>query len=354
MSRAANAAANANNAGDSVVNANDNNANGAERNLAPVVNLREFSNNAMNNGADITGAFNANNSTLRHEEWKRYDDRLQMVARERLGGIDDLRMAGLVVPLGGLGTTLSLYERVNDMTAAEMDMEAANPAQNDRVTFDEVGVPIPIIHKDWQLNIRQIEASRTRGEPLPTTHMTIATRQVRNSIENMLFNGAANIRVGNAPIYGYTTFPQRNTTTLSGTGWATATGRDVIGDTKAMLDSMYEDNRFGPFTMYVAKDLWAALQLDYSTEKSSKTFLNRIEDFRDISMVKPGDFLADGNIVLVQLQEDVVDLAVGQDIVNIQWMTNPMITQYKVFGACAPRIKADRNGSCGIVHASPA
>lgn len=313
----------------------------------------EFVNSANSAGADILGDLYVNDKTLRHEEHLKFDDKLVMIARQRLNGIADLRASGLVVPLGGLGVMLSMYERVGDMTAANVSMDGVTAGEKDRVTFDKKGVPIPIFHKDWSLNRRQLEASRSRGEPLSTTQMAIATRIVADGIENCLFNGMPNLQLDGHTIYGYTTHPDRNVVTLSGSGWAVATGRDVIGDTKNMLNAAYSDNKFGPFVMYVAKDIWAEIQMDYNENKGDKTYKERIEAFADISQVKAGDSLADGQVLLVQMTEDVVDLAVAQDIVNVEWQTNPMQSQFKVYGAMAPRIKSDRNGSSGIVHGSP-
>ena len=37
---------------------------------------------------------------------------------------------------------------------------------------------------------------------------------------------------------------------------------------------------------------------------------------------------------------------------NIEWQSNPMQSIFKVYTAMAPRIKADKNGSCGVIHGS--
>ena len=301
-------------------------------------------------GADIFTNGLTTNSTLRHEEWERYDAKLLQIARQRLNGIADLQSNGLTFDVGGLGVMLSLYERVGDMTAAEINMDGMTDAQKDRVTFDQVGVPIPIFHKDWTLNKRQLLASRTRGEGLDVTQMAIATRLVMDSLEDCLFNGISNFTVDGKDIYGYRTHPNRNTEDL--TDWTNAAARKIVEDVKKMLDKAYADNMFGPFTIYVSKNIWAEIQLDYNDQKGDRTYKERIEAFADISMVKPGDSMPADQVVMVQLTDDVVDLAVGQDIVNVEWQTHPMQSQFKVYGAMAPRVKADKDGHSGIVHGS--
>lgn len=319
---------------------------------ADVSGAQDFVANANDAGTNVLDAFVSNHNTLRHEEYLRYDEKLVNVARQRLNGITDLQSAGLIVPLGGLGIMLSNWERAGDMTAAVANMDGMTEGQKDRLTFDEVGVPIPIFSKDWALNKRQLEASRTRGEPLSTAQVAIATRIVADKLEDVLFNGLAQLKVDGKMIYGYTNYPDRNTVEL-GQSWATD-GSTIINDTKNMLQAAYNDNRFGPFTMYVAKDIWAEIQMDYSDQKGDKTYMERITAFADISSVKAGDSLKNGNVLLVQMTDDVVDIAVAQDIVNIEWTNNPMQTMYKVYAAMAPRMKSDRNGSCGIVHGTPA
>ena len=308
------------------------------------VNTETFLSNAGN-------GFSINNATLRHEENIRYDNMLLQIARERLNGVADLRAAGLNITLNNIGVTLSKYERVGDMTAASIDMDGQTMGQNDRLTFDEIGVPIPIIHKEWELGMRQLEASRTRGEPLDTTQMAVATRIVMDTMENTLFNGTSLTFDGNN-IYGYTTHPKRNTYTLTAdwTSGTEANRKGIIDDVKAMLDMEYDDNRFGPFTIYVAKDIWANIQMDYNDQKGDNTVKQRIEAFVDITMVKPGDMLADGSVVMVQMTSDVVDMITSADIRNTQWDTNPFNTLFKVWTIWVPRIKADRNDSSGIVH----
>lgn len=288
-------------------------------------------------------------STLRHEEYLRYDERLTQLARERLTLADDLRSAGLVVPLG-FGTTMSAWERIGDVIEAEVNMDGRTEASKDRVTFDEDSVPIPVISRRWGLAARQIEASRTRGEPLPMSIMEASTRAVMDTIESMIAKGLPNFSFQGKQVYGYTNFPARNTLSLAGS-WATS-GSTIKADTIKMLQAAYNDNFFGPFTMYVAKDIWANIQDDYSSEKGDRTHMERITAFSDISRVRPADMLPAGNVVLVQLTSDVIDIAVSQDIVNIQWEVMPMSTEYMIYAAMATRLKSDKDGRCGIVHAT--
>ena len=80
--------------------------------------------------------------------------------------------------------------------------------------------------------------------------------------------------------------------------------------------------------------------------------MERILRYPDIEMVRPGDFLPDGNVVLVQMTMNVIDVVIGADLRNDQWDTNPFETEYRVWTALAPRVKVDKNDKCGVVHGS--
>lgn len=294
------------------------------------------------------GQLVSNATTLRHEEGKVYDDALIEVAKTRLNGIEDLRRRGLVKALGGLGTILSMYERVGEMTGAVIDMDGRTASEGDRITYDEVGVPIPIFHKEWNLGERVLLASRQRGEALDTTQMRMAARVVLEAMETALFNGVPEITVSGMTIYGYTTHPNRNPYNIG--DWTTAAGTVIIPEVQAMLNLMLVDKKYGPYILYVAKDIEVNLLSDYSAAKGDGTIRDRILRFPQISEVKGADYLTNGQVLLIQMDSETVDLAVAMDLRNLTWNIHPLQTEYMVMSAMAPRIKADRDGNCGIVH----
>lgn len=325
-----------------------------QNNGAEVSTANEFAKQASNVGVDLfaaNGEIVTNDTTLRKDEQTKMDAKLVQVATTRLFAVQDLRTAGLVVPLGGLGVILSAYERVGEMTDAAINMDGVTQTEKDRLTFDQKYIPIPIIHKDWSINKRQLEASRRNGNQMDTTSIAIATRIVAERIETMLFAGVPTVIVDGNNIYGYLTHPDRNTGSLGG-AWTSRTGAQIIDDVKAGIDALRADNRYGPFTLYVPSAYWTYLQLDYSTSKGENSIIDRIKKLADIKDVRWSPALTGNNIVLVELVEDVVDLAVAQDIIDIEWSTNPMVSQRKVFAAMAPRIKSDKKGQSGVYHGS--
>jgi len=285
------------------------------------------------------------NGVLRKEEWKAFDERVVQVARDIVTGVDDLRAAGLVRNLGGLGVMTDEWETSSDMTGANIDMAGVTPGQEDSATFTLHGVPIPIIHKDFRVNIRRLEASRKLGTPIDTFQAGIAARRVIDAVENMLFNGAS-IKSDGYTIYGYLNHPNRNVITTS-QDWGTPA--NIHASVRAMIAAAEADNMFGPYMLYVNKTQYAETRAPEGVDRFM-TVRERIMQMPEIRGIKRTQAIPAGTAVLVQLTEDVVDLALGQDIVTVQWETDGgMMTHFKVMTALAPRIKADDDGRSGIV-----
>jgi uncharacterized linocin/CFP29 family protein len=289
----------------------------------------------------------APNALLRKDEWKELDARVIDVARSRLVAVQDLRSAGLTVPLGGLGTLLSEYEKLNDMTAADLDMAGVTGGEKDTVAFDLVSVPVPIIHKDYSLNIRRLLSSRNMGNALDTTQAQVAARLVADKIESVLFNGAG-ITVDGNLIYGYTNHPNRNTGSAAG-DWGTIT--NIFTTINSMVADAEADNYFGPYILYVATPQYAEARDVYTDGSGQSAIARSIEAIPELREIKPSSDLAAGSVVLVTMQPDVVDLAIAQEVSNVQWdEQGGMIQNYKVMAAMAPRVKSDSALRSGIVH----
>lgn len=293
------------------------------------------------------------NNILRKDEWKAFDEAVVDIFRHNLVGIEDLRTAGLTRDLGGLGTMIDEWEMISDMEEANADMSGITPGQKSQPEFELAGVPIPIIHKDFQINIRRLLASRKMGASLDTTMAEIAARKVRDKLDQMVFNGLPEIRSKQFVVHGYTTFPFRNQMPLSGI-WGEA-GSTPLADVLSMLEVMNDNNMNGPFNIYVPRSFWANLYDDYDVQKPG-TIAERIlqiPDIRNIKQATPLDgTAASAEVVMVQLSREVVDLSIGQDVTNVEWETlGGMQTNFKVMCAMAPRLKRDEEGRCGVVHA---
>jgi len=289
------------------------------------------------------------NDLLRKDEWQALDTAVIEVQRQRLNGIADLQNRGLTRNLGGLGVLIDQYEQMSDMGGADVDMSGEAEGDEDTLAYNLANVPIPIIHKEYRINKRRLEASRKLGQAIDTTQAEVASRKVRDKSEEILFKGASGIVVNGNSLYGYTNHPQRVTGGVTA-AWTNESSRDILADVESMLSDADANFFFGPFMLYVPTSYWSVLRSDYKSY-SERTFLERLRQYSEIADVKPADVLPADNIVMVQMTRDVVDLAIGQSVTNVEWMSKGnMVSHYKVMAAWAPRIKSDYNGNCGVVH----
>lgn len=304
----------------------------------------------------MASGFNVNalrtNGLLQKDEWVQLDTTVVSVARKRLNGIADLQSRGLTYNLGGLGVLTSEWENQSSMTDADVDMGAEVASSEDSVAFTTQGVPVPIIHKGYRMNIRRLMASRRMGQGVDVIQAAEATRKVVLQLENILFNGFS-LKNDGYNVYGYTTFPNRLTTNIS-TAWDESTP-DIIGDVTNMINTAAEAGYYGPFMLYVPSNYWAVMQEDYDTYKDG-TWYDRLLRIRELEDIKVSDVISSTECVLVQMTPDVVDLAIGQDITNVEWNTMGGLVQHmKIMGAMVPRIKYAENEDgdtvSGIVHA---
>lgn len=329
----------------------------SDQSPAIVQDAREFFNNQSPSAAyrlmrpTLTNNMHRNlatNALLRKYEWEKIDERVQDIARTKLVAVNDLIDYGLVHELDGLGSIYSTYEQLGDMSAAEINMSGATEGERDRVTFSSVTVPIPIISKSFEINTRFLEASRSMGDGIDMTQISVATRRVRDALDALVMNGTNAPVVGGNTIYGYTNHPNRNTGSATG-DWGTVA--NIYPTIVNMIAAAEADNYYGPYGLYVAGTQMSQLRGRY-TDGSGDTALSSIMDrLPELEFVHRADSLTDGNLVLVALDEDVVDIAIAQTPTTLQWeQLGPFVTRFKVFAAMAPRVKADSGSRSGIVH----
>lgn len=330
--------------------------------------LVQFANEFLTSGGSparllLQNGLNVNalrtNELLRKEEWQMLDETLVGVARQRLIGINDLISRGLSFNLGGLGITISQYEQLADMSAANVDFSGVTDGEKDSVTFTLISVPVPIFHKGFSIDIRRLEASRgpnSVGAPIDRTQVEVAAQKVVEQMEEALFNGIEGTGAGGGGIqtgqgsttqnrlYGYTNEPNRNT--QAGGDWGTATNpqTDVIN----AIGVVEGDRYFGPWVVYAATTQFNQLR-NFFTDGSGDQIFDRVKRIQGVEDIRPGDRLTAGTGVMVTMRRDVVDVAIGQDMTVVEWETKGgLMVHFKVISALATRVKYDAAGGSGI------
>ena len=308
------------------------------------------------NGAQLKdykeAQINNDSSLLRYDEWKEIDEQVLDVVRTRLDAVQDLLDAGLTQDLGGLGTMISEYERQSDISDADISMSPQARSDDDTQSFDLTGVPIPIVHKDFSLNIRRLLASRRRGDGLDVSVANAASRKVSEASESMVVNGA-DIQFGDYQIYGYMNHP--NAIDVDAAGEWSNDIANIYPTIQNMVAELNSEGWAGPYTLYVNPNEYEIMRDVYS-DGSGDSVLNRIEDqFPEIDEIKKLHELDESEVVMVQLTSDVIDLAVAETPESVEWDSpGGFQVNFKVMAAWAPRIKSDYNGKTGIARVTDA
>lgn len=295
------------------------------------------------------------NATLRKDEWIQLDTAVVRAAKERLRLVADLRGAGLEYSIAnGMGKTTLETETMGDITPATISMDPTRKGEADRPEFDLTSLPLPVIHKDFFFNARQVAASRSNpASNIDTTTAELAARRVAEEAEKLAVGVAPTFSYGGGTVYGLINSPNAITTidltSPPDSGWTPAvTVAEVLQMRQASMNALH----YGPWRLYNSPAWDQYFDADYSAAKGDNTLRERLQKISGISGVQTLDFLPGYRIVLVQMTSDVVRMVIGMDITTVQWETEGgMRLNFKVLAIMVPQIRADFNGNTGIVSA---
>ncbi len=306
---------------------------------------------------DVTNA-----TSLRKDEWLRFDEAVLRESRQRMKAWTDLANANSVGGFDGMSKTSLEWETMTDPGSALVDMDATSVGRNDAPQFQLERVPLPITHSDFFIKKRQLMVSRNTGEPLDTTGAEMAGRRVAEQIEKSVIGNVTAYAYGVSPsgaqtpkVYGYATHPHRNTKTdvTTPTG---SNGPTTVTEVLTMLATLRTDGFFGPYMIYHSTDWSRFMDTDYSTAKGDITLRERLRNIEEVSDVRQLDFLtATFTLLIVQMTSDVARAINGMPITTLRWETRGgMQINYKVMAIQVPNIRSTAAGNCGIVHATTA
>ncbi len=290
------------------------------------------------------------NAVLRKDEWSQIDNALVEIQRKRLVLVGALVSKGLVFPIqNGLGTTILEWEDVSDMDPANVNMSGVTRGESDTLEFNLQSMPLPIIHKDFTINIRKLESSRTTGQPLDTAQVEVAGKLVAEQTESMIITGHAT-RVGASRIYGLSTVPNSNAVTMTGAWDTTTTAAQYVTDVLAAIAALQVDHMYGPYTLVINYTTWNRMQLDYiATDITGKTIAQRLSEIDNgVEILVSSDVGAD-TAYLVSMTRDVIDEVIGLQPTTVQWDTQGgMQKHFKVMSIMIPRLRWTQTLQSGV------
>ncbi len=290
------------------------------------------------------------NDVLRKDEWSQFDTALIEVQRQRLPLVSALVAAGLTFPISnGLGTTILEWEDVSDMEPADVSMSGVTRGESDTLEFNLSSMPLPIVHKDFTINIRKLEASRTLGQPLDTTQAELAGRLVAEATEAMVIDGHAT-RVGTAQIFGLDTVANSQAITMTNLWDTTTTPAEYLIDVLASIAALQVDFMYGPYAMVINYTTFNRMQNDYDVSGSSLlSTQQRLMAVEGISTIIPSTNVAANTAYIFQLTRDVIDEVIGLQPTTVQWETQGgMQMHFKVMSIMVPRVRFTQTLQSGV------
>jgi len=292
------------------------------------------------------------NSLLRKDEWEELDAAVVMAASERLNAIQRLQDLGLVKPLGSIGILTSQWNIGSQMTRATVNLTGQSADDRDLQDYNLKGVPVPVIHKSFAIGERTLEASRRLGEGIDVTNAYEASRVVAEELERMFFSGYDELSLNQDTIYGVTN--ESNVVTES-TSKDFGTISNVIDKFQLMLSGLASDNYFGPFEAWVYKTQYTELTTQFYTDGSGESAYDRMLRIPEIRAIHPADYLSAGEVVLVQMTPNVIDLALHELNMVVEWASGDGLTHnFKVMSIAVPRVKSDYGSHSGICYGTNA
>lgn len=306
----------------------------------------------------------ANATSLRKDEWLQLDMVVIKAARQRLRAWSDLAAANTFGGFNAMSKLVLEHETMSDPGEAIVDMDGLTEGRTDSPKFQLEGLPLPITHSDFWFSSRRLAVSRNSGTPLDTTMGEAAGRRVAEMIEKTTIGVVTGMAYGDqtgrgysqAPtVYGYLNHPQRNTktdcTAPSGTN-----GTTVLSEWLAMRDTLYGDNFFGPYMVYVDSAYDRYLDDEFKTN-SDKSLRQRLLEIDGVAGIRRLDYMTPtatgytSSLVWVQMTADVARAINGMDITTVQWESiGGMRLNFKVMAIQVPQLRADFNGNMGILH----
>jgi len=297
------------------------------------------------------------NSTLPHDAYIAWDKDIKYLIKKKLTLFEHFRKYNLIDNSFTLGDILLKYERVSEMTDATVSLQGVTAGEADVLTFDSKGVPLPFIFKPFNLEQRHMEAAQRSGVSLPLVYQREAMSVVMQKLNTLLIDGDSTIKLGGEQIYGITNHPNRITYSIANDwgGGSETPYQDVLD----MLQLAKDKFMYGPFALYISPKKFSFMLNTYveagAVVMPGYSYMSKFRELQDITEVAFLEGLADDEVVLVQMDNSTLDLAVAE-----QFMTLPTpktdLFQYGFMSLCAmtPRIKLDKNNTVGIIHATGA
>ena len=267
---------------------------------------------------------------LTDEELMYIDERVVETVRPLLVG----RRLFPVYALPSAGYITVRGYRRTDQSQARISLygEGSNKDRSIKTAFD---VTVPVIHKEFMISWRDLEATRSQGLPLDTQEVENAARQCAEEEDKLLISGEYTgwKALG---IEGLATATNRNTEASAGAWPANA-----LTDCSDAIAELEADGHMGPYAI-VLRSEWMA-KLRQLVSNTATKYLEVIRDLFGAGMYVSDNLYTSGGLttsaLVVEPSQENFEMVVGRDLSVFTKQDEDMNLQGKVHEVVAPRIK---------------
>jgi uncharacterized linocin/CFP29 family protein len=231
--------------------------------------------------------------------------------------------------------TVRGYKRT-DMSQARISLygQGKNKDRSVKTPFD---ITVPVIHKEFTVNWRDLEASRSNGVPLDVQDAENAARQCAEEEDKLLLTGE--YTGWNAlGVEGLATATGRNTKS-SGGAWPA----NALADLSAAIGELEADGHTNA-KMYAAvlRSTWAA-KLRALVSNTATKYIETIRDLFPAGIYVSDNVFSSAGLttsgLVVELSQENFEMIIERDLSVFEKQDEDMNLQCKVFEVVAPRIK---------------
>jgi uncharacterized linocin/CFP29 family protein len=269
---------------------------------------------------------------LVEEEWRQLDEAVVRAVQPVLVG----RRVLPVKRLAGVGVMEVQWDEISEMSEALISMYGETPAE-DIIVYRRKSLIVPILHKDFRIHWRDLEASRRFRTPLDTSNAEAAALAVAKLEDELILCGeiAGTTRLG---IEGLTTATGRQTKASVG-AWATSP--NAVTDITEAMELLLAENFPAPYDLILQP---SAFMNAHSF--ITGTGIMQIDKIRELIggniYITPNLKASDGgtdSAILMKTGAENADLCVAQDLKTFYMQLEDMNHFFKVYEAVVPRIK---------------
>jgi len=263
---------------------------------------------------------------LSASEWQQLDELVVSVARQLLVG---RRFVSLTGPLGA-GTQVVPLDVIGGAEACLHDQEGCTCEAGECDVVEVTGrkfLALPLIHQDFRLSWRNMEASRQMGQPLELGPAAVASAASARAEDELILCGH--------PEHGYEGF-------LNATGRKTVALGDwdepggAFAGVNAAIEALVGDVFLGPFAVVLSPALYA------KTQRVPEA-IGRLESKLITDVAEGGLFrtpvLSGNEGFVIALGAHNFDLAVAQDLTTAYLGPEGMDHRFRVLESLVLRIK---------------